>query len=146
MKRIFMWCSLGLIFLAVVAWSQAGGTEQAVAALEEKWLQGQKTNNPDLIVPLLADKFVETLSDGKVIDRAVAIAMTKAMKYTSAENEDLKVTVFGDTAIATGGFKGKGTEASGKPFDNHERWTDTWVKMPNGQWQCVATQATPIKM
>lgn len=94
MKRTLIWCSVGLIFLAVVAWSQVGGTEQAVAALEEKWLQGQKTNNPDLIVPLLADKFVETLSDGKVIDRAVAIAMTKAMKYTSAQKEDLKVTVF----------------------------------------------------
>jgi len=26
------------------------------------------------------------------------------------------------------------------------RWTDTWVKMPNGKWQCVATQASPLKM
>jgi hypothetical protein len=145
MKR-FMWCSFVLILLAFVIRSQAGGTEQAVVALEEKWLQGQKTNNPDLIAPLLADKFVETLSDGKVIDRAVAMAMINAMKYTNAENEEVKVTVFGDTAIATGGFKGKGTDSSGKPFDDHERWTDTWVKMPNGQWQCVATQATPIKM
>jgi len=38
----------------------------------------------------------------------------------------MKVTVFGDTAIATGGFKGKGTDESGKPFDNSVRWTDTW--------------------
>ena len=139
-------CSLGLFSLAVVARSQARGTEQVVAALEEKWLQGQKTNNADLIAPLLADKFVETLSDGKVIDRAVAMAMIKAMKYTSAENEDVKVTVFGNTAIATGGFKGTGIDSSGKPFDDHERWTDTWVKMPTAEWQCVATQATPIKM
>lgn len=146
MKRSSIWCLLGLILSAVVAWSQAGPTEQAVAALETKWLQGQKTNNPDLIAPLLADKFVETLSDGKVIDRAVAMAMIKAMKYTSAENEDVKVIVFGDTAIVTGGFKGQGTDSLGKPFDDHERWTDTWVKMPNGQWQCVATQATPITM
>jgi len=150
-KRNWMWfslgaCSFGLFALTVVAGAQERGTEQVVAALEEKWLQGQKTNSADLIAPLLADKFVETLSDGKVIDRAVALAMIKAMKYTSAKNEDVKVTVFGNTAIATGGFKGTGTDSSGKPFDDHERWTDTWVKMSTGQWQCVATQATPIKM
>jgi ketosteroid isomerase-like protein len=45
----------------------------------------------------------------------------------------VKVTGFGDAAIATGGFKAKGTDASGKPPDVNERWTDTWVKMPNGK-------------
>jgi ketosteroid isomerase-like protein len=56
------------------------------------------------------------------------------------------VTVFGGTAIATGGFDGKGTDASGKAFELHERWTDTWVKMPSGKWQCVASHATPVRM
>lgn len=123
-----------------------GGTEKAVAALEEQWLQSQKTNNPDLVAPLLADKFVSTGPDGKVTNKAEALANAKATKYVSAEYEDVKVTVFGDTAIATGGFKGKGTDASGKPMDVHERWTDTWVKMPNGKWQCVATPGSTIQM
>jgi hypothetical protein len=42
--------------------------------------------------------------------------MAKEMKYSSAEYYDVKVTAFGNTAIATGGFKGKGTDASGKPL------------------------------
>ena len=146
MKRGLMWCSLGLVLLASAAWAQTGETEQAVAALEQKWLQSQRTNNPDLIAPLLADKLVDTSMDGKVVDKAGALAMAKAMKYTMAEYYDVKVTAFGNTAIATGGFKGKGTDASGKPFEANERWTDTWVKMPDGRWQCVATQATPVKM
>lgn len=145
MKRSLIWCSLGLVLLASTAWSQSGGAEQAVAALEQKWLQSQKTNNPDLIAPSLADNIVDTSSDGKVMGKADAIAMAKGTKYTSAAYDDVKVTVFGNTAIATGGFNGAGTDSSGKPFDVHERWTDTWVKMPNGQWQCVATQATPVK-
>jgi uncharacterized protein (TIGR02246 family) len=130
-------------------WSQAqetAGTEQAVAALEQKWLQSQKTNNPDLVAPLLADKFINTGSDGKVTNRAESLANAKATKYESVDYDDLKVTVFGDTAIATGGFKAKGTDASGKPLDARERFTDTWVKMPNGQWQCVASQGSPVKM
>jgi len=58
--------------------------------------------------------------------------------------QSLKVVVYGDTAIATGGFKAKGTDAAGKPMDIHERWTDTWVKMPSGKWQCVATHGSTI--
>ena len=146
MKRCLMWCSLVLVLLVSAAWSQGGGTEQEVAALEQEWLKSQQTNNPDLIAPLLADKIVDTSSDGKVVDKAGALAMAKEMKYSSAEYYDVKVTAFGNTAIATGGFKGKGTDASGKPFDANERWTDTWMKMPNGKWQCIATQATPVKM
>jgi len=149
MKKVLMWCLAGLLAFGSAARSQAqtmGGTEKAVAALEEQWLQSQKTNNPDLVAPLLADKFVSTGADGKVTNKAEALANAKATKYVSAEYEDVKVTVFGDTAIATGGFKGKGTDASGKPMDVHERWTDTWVKMPNGKWQCVATQGSTIQM
>ena len=70
----------------------------------------------------------------------------REISYAAHRKLLTKVTVFGDTAIATGGFKGKGTDAMGKPFDNNERWTDTWMKMPSGKWQCVASQATPIKM
>ncbi len=149
MKRILTCCFLGLVVLANAAWSQAqdtAGTEQAVAAMEQKWLQSQKTNNPDLVAPLLADKFINTGSDGKVTNRAESLANAKATKYESVDYDDLKVTVFGDTAIATGAFKAKGTDPAGKPLDVQERFTDTWVKMPNGQWQCVASQGSPVKM
>jgi hypothetical protein len=149
MKKILMWCLVGLLSLGSAAWSQAqqtGGTEKAVAAQEQQWLQSQKTNNPDLVAPLLADRFVNTGSDGKVTNKAESLASSKATKYVSAEYDDVKVTVFGDTAIATGGFTAKGTDASGKPMDIHERWTDTWVKMPSGQWQCVASHQSPVKM
>jgi ketosteroid isomerase-like protein len=122
-----------------------GGTEKAVAALEQQWLQSQKTNNPDLVVPLLADKFIGTGADGILTNKSQLLANAKASKYESMEYEDVKVTVFGDTAIATGASKAKGTDQSGKPMDNYVRWTDTWVKMPNGKWQCVASHVSAIK-
>jgi len=149
MKMMWMWC-LVVLFSLGSALSQnnpaGGGTEKAVAALEQQWLHSQKTNNPDLVAQLLADKFINTGSDGKVTNKAEALATAKATKYTSVDYDDVKVTAFGDTAIATGGFKGKGTDASGKPLDVTERFTDTWVKMPNGQWQCVASHVSPVKM
>ena len=149
MKKTWMWCLIGVLLLGGAARSQAqtnGGTEKAVAALEEQWLQALKTNNPDLLAPLLADKLVITSEVGKVAGKAETLADVKSMKWNSAENSDVKVTVFGDTAIATGGLKGRGTDASGKPFDLDVRWTDTWVKMPSGKWQCVASHDSTIKM
>lgn len=115
-------------------------------ALENQWLQAAKTQNPDLIAADYDDRFVNTDSSGKVTNKAQGLAELKAMKFASAEYENVQVTVFGDTAIATGGFRGKGTDAKGKPFDVHGRWTDTWVKMPSGKWLCVASQNLPIAM
>src|SRR6266853_3671913 len=112
MKRTWMWCLIALLPLGSAVRLQAqttDGTEKAVAALEQQWLQSQKTNNPDLVAPLLAEKFVNTGSDGKVTSKAESLANAKATKYDSVDYENLKVTVFGDTAIATGLFTAKGT-------------------------------------
>jgi ketosteroid isomerase-like protein len=135
--------------LAAAPWSRAqknAATEKAVADLEQQWLKGQQTNNVALVEPLLADGFTNTSSDGKVTTRAESIAQAKATKYTSVDYIDVKVMVFGDTAIAIGGFRGKGTDPSGKPLDANERFTDTWTKMASGKWQCVASHQSPVKM
>jgi ketosteroid isomerase-like protein len=143
-------CLFALLSLGSAAWPQGhetgGGAEKTVTALETRWLQSYRTNNPDLIAPMLADKFMSTGADGKLMNKSESLADAKATKNASADYENVQVTVFGTTAIATGGYRGKGTDASGKPFDVHLQWTDTWVKMPGGKWQCVASQDTPINM
>ena len=93
--------------------STAGnGTEKAIAALEQQWLQSQKTNDPGLVAPLLADKFVNTARDGKVTSKAESLAAAKATKYEAVAYDDVKVATFGRAAIATGDFKARGTDAS----------------------------------
>jgi hypothetical protein len=149
MKGTVILCSVVLVSLLVATSlraQKAGGAEQAVAALEGQWLQAQKDSNPDLLAPLLADKFVNTSSDGVVTLKTETLGLVKSSKYTIAEYTDVKVVVFGNTAIATGIFKGKGTDASGRPVVINERWTDTWVKLDKEKWQCVASHASPIKM
>jgi len=149
MKRAVPWCVLALVLLATATWSQAqknGGVEKAVADLEQQWLKAQRANDVKLLEPLLAEGFTNSSSDGKVSNRAESIAEAKATKYTSVDYLDLKVMVFGDTAIAIGNFRGKGTDPSGKPIDANERFTDTWAKMANGKWQCVASHQSPLKM
>ena len=83
MKRTLVWCLLGLVLLVTAALSQAqkaGGTEKAVEALEQQWTKGQKTNNPDLIVPLLSDKIVLTQPDGKVYNHSELLELMTVPK------------------------------------------------------------------
>ena len=148
MKRILLPGMLVLALLVVGASSHAqstGKTEQEVAALEQQWLKSQKDGNPDLLAPLLAEGFVNTSTDSTVTNKRDTLALVKASKFESAEYTEVKVTLFGSTAIATGVFTGTGTDSSGKAVTVKERWTDTWVKMQNGKWQCVASHASPIK-
>ena len=146
-KRNLIWGSLALLVIGTSAASlaeAADAAEQAVTAAENQWLKSQQTNNVDLLAPLLADKVVETTEEGKVhAGKDAVLAAAKSTTWSSVDYTDLKVTVFGNTGIATGTFTGKGTSA-GKPVDARVRFTDTWV-MAGGKWQCVATQDSTLK-
>lgn len=149
MNRTGLWCLVALLSLGSASLGQAQqastAAERAVLELEKKWAQSQRTNNPDLIAPHLADKYVETDPDGTVVNKSETLANARATKYSSVEYQDMKVTVFGDTAIATAAWKSEYTDASGKPANSHSRWTETWVKMPDGKWQCVASHGSNIE-
>lgn len=148
MHRTLLLSLIGALLMGGIMPLQAqpamGETEKAVAALERQWMQSQKTNSPGLLAPLLAEKFVATAVDGKVSNKTQTLADAKATKWTSVEYENLQVTAFGTAAIATGVYLAKGTGSDGKPMNARERFTDTWVKMPDGKWQCVASHGSNI--
>ena len=143
--RSIIWGLLsGVLMLSGLA-AKAGTAEDAVIAAENQITKSQQTNNVELQAPLLADKYVSTDQEGTVlVGKEANLADAKLTTFSSMELTDLKVTVFGDTAIATGTFTDKGTY-KGKPFNHKGRFTDTWVKL-NGKWLCVATHASLIKM
>jgi ketosteroid isomerase-like protein len=149
MKRMLMCFTVVLMALAVQAQmgdKMGGGVEKAIAGLEQQWTAAGKMSNADGVAPLLADNFINMNSDGTMLDKAKTLAQIKGSKWEINEISDVKVTAFGNTAIATGAWRGKGTESDGKPVDANERWVDTWMKMPGGKWQCIASAGAPVKM
>jgi len=120
--------------------------QAAVAALEQSWLKAQQTNNYDGLEASLADNIVQTSSAGKVTTtKAAALADDKSVKWTSVDYSDMKFFVYGDTVVAIGNFAGKGTDSTGAAFEERAVFTDTWVKMPDGKWKCVASHDTATK-
>jgi ketosteroid isomerase-like protein len=111
----------------------------AVRALELKWTEAYKQRNIDILSSLLAEDFVITIEDGSVYSKAgyITHSADAATHVQVAELSDLKVRIHGDTAIVTGAYHEKG-ESNGKPYEYHDRLTDTWMKI-GGKWQVVAS-------
>ena len=148
MKKAVICSMLLLAALAVRAQNnekKSGGAELAVANLEKQWVEAVKAGNFDFVATLLADNFTEMDSDGSMHNKAEYLGWLKGSKWEVNEISDVKVVSFGNTAIATSGWRGKGVAGNGTPVDAHERSMDTWMKMPNGKWQCIANANAPEK-
>ena len=96
---------------------------------------------------ILADEYTYTNEKGEVKNKAEDVAGYKdrKSKLESAETTDQKVRLIGNNvAIETGTFRVKGTDKDGKPFDETERYTTTWV-WRGLRWQIAADHTSEIK-
>lgn len=136
-----------IVVLTMVQHSLLAQTNVAasITHLEQAWADAQKAGDAANVAPLLADNFINTDVDGNRSGKAELLSSLKGGKWEQNEISDVKVSVYGDTAIATGAWAGKGVDGDGTKVDRRERWTDTWVKMKDGKWQCVASQQTAVK-
>jgi ketosteroid isomerase-like protein len=143
MKRLLTFASL-MLALSAVAFAQ-GGVEKTLIDLEHQWVKAALAGKGEALDPLLAPTFVSLQADGTVMTKAEYLAMISKSQWQVNEVSDLKVQVYGDSAVVTGVWMGKGTDGAGKTFDDKERFADTFVKMADGKWQCVASASSPLK-
>jgi ketosteroid isomerase-like protein len=135
---------LSLAALPLAAQHKDISTEKAITDLEYKWAEAQKLGDAATVAPMLAEGFVNTDVDGQRYGKDQLLSNLKGGKWEQNAISEVKVTVFGDTAIAIGTWVGKGVDGDGTKIDRREHWTDTWVKMGNGKWQCVASQQSTL--
>ena len=141
-----LFCGFLAMFLVALAWSaQISVAEKAVSDLEYQWAEAQRLGKADVVGPMLAETFTNTDVDGETYGKPRLRLNLKGGKWEVNGISDVEVKVYGDAAVATGSWKGKGVDGDGTRIDRTERWTDTWVKTPNGTWQCVASQQTTSK-
>jgi ketosteroid isomerase-like protein len=135
---------LALLSLTHPLWSANNETQKVITELEFKWAEAQKLGNRKVVASMLAEGFVNTDADGQTYGKEKLLSNLEGGQWEHNGISDVKVTVYGHTAIATGAWAGKGMDGDGTKVDRAERWTDTWVKMPGGKWQCVASQQTSM--
>jgi ketosteroid isomerase-like protein len=115
---------------------------QTLTQMERDWGQAQIKKDFATVEKILAPDWAGIDYDGQVVSRTQIFADMKTGSSTlqSEELSDMKVRVFGNTAVVTG----KDTERStdrGKDSSGKYVWTDVFV-LRNGVWQVVASQST----
>ena len=136
--------ALALILVLAAPLFAAPADEAAVRAALNEWIAALARNDVGAVERLVADDYVITAGgEGKVMNKTEDLEPLHSgkVKFETAEASDVKVRVFGKTAIVTGiaSFKVVG-------FANvlRERFTDVYVKR-HGRWQPVSSHTTPLK-
>lgn len=145
MRRALLCMSLTLVLGAVQLKAQTGDAAQSqIAKLEQQWADVYVKGDASAIPTYEAADIISTDPTGQVTTRDQDVQEIKNgnLKFASMQLSDVKVRMYGDTAVATGVNTLKGTY-KGQDISGTYRFTDTWVNQ-GGKWQCVASQATKI--
>jgi len=126
MKSILTAVLLLLVGVMFALPASSGGAEKAITDLEYAWAGAQRDGKPDVVDPRLAETFINTDPDGQTSGKTQLLMNLKGGKWEQNGISDVKVTVYGDAAVATGAWRGKGVDGDGTKIDRGERWTDTW--------------------
>src|SRR5690349_5244163 len=118
--------------------------QKAVEQLEQEMLASLLKGDASAFVRYLADTYTLTDPDGNFMGKERIIEDVKSgdLKFESSKLDEMKVQVYGDTAVATYVSTDNGSY-KGKPIKGKSRWTDVFVKR-NGKWQGVAGHGTRL--
>jgi ketosteroid isomerase-like protein len=146
MKRIaFAVGVAGLVFVAaILAQTKSESAEQELITLENEWAEAWIKSDVAFFERIIADDYTWTAPWGDVWTKAQDLALVKSRETVikSWVLADMKVRVYGDTAVVTGRNTIKETY-KGEDVSGQNRWTHTWVKRA-GRWQCVAAHSSEI--
>jgi ketosteroid isomerase-like protein len=147
MKDALAIALLGLLSLCLAAGQQrsaANSVEDQIKKHEQDWAQAVVKEGAASVDQYEADDIVTTDPSGRVTGKPEdkTDLSSGGYKIQSEELSDLKVQVYGNTAVATATNEMKGTY-KGQDLSGKYRFTDTWVKR-NGKWQVAASQYTKV--
>ncbi len=122
-----------------------GDAEQTLRRIEQEMTDALAKGDASAFERYVANTFVYTDAEGTMMDKAQLVNDTRsgALKAPSVKMDDIKVHLYGDTAIVTWRSTEKGTTYKGKDLSGQYRFTDVFVRQ-NGNWQMVASQGTRI--
>jgi len=118
--------------------------EGKILALESVWNRAEQAKDINALSHLFAANMIYVTSEGTLQTREQFLNSVKsdASPLEQLVTEDITTRSFGEMIVVTGVYRGKLTQ-NGKTTVIRGRFTDTWTKI-NGNWQCVASSATPI--
>ena len=137
--------SSGLVGLAQKANDSSLSTEEQIKSIEEERNRAILSGDAATLDRMTAEDYTFITLRGELRTKAEIVKgfQSGAFKYESRTISELKVRVYGDTAVVTGRSTQKGEE-NGKDYSGDYRFTRVYVR-DKGHWMTVALQTTPIR-
>ena len=143
MKRVMLVLAF-TVAVSVFALGQGGNVEQSIRALTEQLNQASLKGDVATFDKLLADDHISIGILGGTNTKADVLELFKSgkLKYEAIDVSDVKVRVYGDTALVNYTANSKGHLGAA---DLSGQWRVVRVLVKRkGQWQSVSFQATLI--
>jgi ketosteroid isomerase-like protein len=132
---------LGITAPGISSAKDTAKAEKELLQLERDWTQASLKGDATALGKILGDDWVGQGPAGTMTKAQVLVELKSGDNKTdSITLGDMKVRVYGDTAVVTGSDDEK-SSYKGKDTSGHYTWTDVFVKR-KGRWQAVASQGT----
>lgn len=147
--------AMGIVALAIVALTaqtpkpkgtagRSSSDEAAVMEIENSWPEAVIKKDIPTLEKYYADDVTDVGPDGSLATKQKDIDDIRSGVFVveSANATELTPRIYGNAAVVTGVGQITG-KYKDQDISGRYRFTDTFVKR-NGEWRCVATQATKI--
>jgi ketosteroid isomerase-like protein len=117
---------------------------EELIGVAHEWDRVMMENDPEAIGQFMADDWAIIGPDGSVGDKATFLGLVQSgeLSHDVMESDDLRVRVYGDTAVVTAqGISGG--MYRGQAFREVERSSCVFVRQ-EGRWRCVLTHLSRI--
>ena len=146
-RRTWRSAAAGLVGLVLSLPGHAqsnAATERDLLKIQGEWAAARVRRDVPFLERLYASEFRVQSMDGTVVERAVDIANFASgdLKPEYVRDEEMRVSVYGETAIVTG-IENVGGTYKGHFGEYSLRFTNLYVRR-DARWQLVAHQSTPI--
>jgi ketosteroid isomerase-like protein len=133
-----------VLVFALCSWASDQKTEEQLKKYETDRAAAVVKGDIPAVEKGTADDYTFVNSNGQIMDKNQLLSAMKSgdLKLTSDDVSDMKVRIYGNTAVITGKTDVKGT-IGGKDASGQDLFTRVMVKK-NGAWQTVALQQTKI--
>ena len=141
MRSLVVFTAVVAAVFVIVAPAQASPeAERELLKANEQYDEAIMRGDVPTLERIFADEFIYTNPKAEVLSKKQQIAVLSSgdFKLTEAKSDDVRIRIYGESAVMTGRFTAK-VESAGKSEMIDERYTAVWVRR-DGRWQLVAEQ------
>ena len=143
-KIFVLLCFTASSFISIAAKDSSEADIKELTRLEQVWNNAHLSGDHAALEKLWAEDLFVTVPDMPVMNKEESLAIWKAgkMKFDIYKTSDIRIKVYGNSAVVTGQLV-RIRDAKSTKFEDDWRFTKVYVRR-DGRWQVVAWHGSHV--